>query len=119
MDALFTPKTLSFLQEAIGGLETLKNKKVLTSSFVLSLSEDLEDLRIASREEDCLNPPEDNFLFMFLRAYFASLLATVSVRSEFFSKILKGKTLREEENFSTAEPPTFSGHIVEIFNVMF
>lgn len=81
MDALFTPKTLSFLKEAIGGLETLSNKRVITSSIVLSLSEDnFDDLRIASRLEDCLNPIEDGMLFMFLRAYCASLLATVSLK---------------------------------------
>lgn len=79
MDALFAPKTLSFLKEAIGGIEIMENKRVITSAIVLSVSEDnLDDLRIAARLDDFLAPPEDGFIFTFLRAYCSSILHTVS-----------------------------------------
>lgn len=106
MEDLFTPKTFSFLKEAIGGVEILSNKKVITCSIVLSVSEDhLDDLRIANREEDCINPPEDAFLYMFLRAYCASLLGTVSLMT--MSSITPvGKNIarrRRYFNFRTTE----------------
>lgn len=75
---LFNQNTLDLLTKAIGGLETLKDKKVITTTIVASLSEEhLDDLRVINKVPGCPNPPEDWFVFMFLRAHCRSLINTV------------------------------------------
>jgi len=74
----FTPETIDMVNKTMGGLELIKGKKIITTSIVLTPSENnLDDLRIIKKVPGCPNPSEDYFLFMFLRAYSKSLLNTV------------------------------------------